>query len=489
MKTGPWTRKGLAALVAVAAALVFTPAVGAQATPTSSPRIINGADGAEGSYPYLVSLLQPGVYEKHGAFDAQFCAGTLTTPTTVVTAAHCMVDPRTGRFLAADDMIVGIGPDLNSPRLRVVPVAQVTVDPDYRPRLAENDVAVLVLGAPVTDVPVLAPVTPEEATTLTAVGAQVRVVGWGNTSTTTKQFPATFKVGTLIVFPDGACGSGQEFTVGGVVFKGFGSEKADAAFMVCAAGATSAGRIIDACQGDSGGPLIGGDGPAARLVGVVSWGNDCATSFPGVYTRVSAIRDFLQSMGAVPAPPAAPTQPPSLSVVPEPAALRIDFTPPSDAAEVSAYAATVVDPATGQSWNCFASPRKDGTGGCTVDGLVDGTSYEVTGIAGTPYGDSPAAVPVTAAPNPAAIAGRIVKVTALSNGRARFRVSPSLGAGLTVNTVNCRPVAGEGVRSGTISGATAIVRGLRPVRYVCVVHAENAAGASTSEPVRVTGRR
>lgn len=51
--------------------------------------------------------------------------------------------------------------------------------------------------------------------------------------------------------------------------------------MICA-GST----VADACQGDSGGPLI--DISNNILVGIVSWGEGCATDgFPGVYARIS----------------------------------------------------------------------------------------------------------------------------------------------------------------------------------------------------------
>ena len=55
---------------------------------------------------------------------------------------------------------------------------------------------------------------------------------------------------------------------------------------------------IDACTGDSGGPLVlrrsdekGGN----VLLGIISWGEDCGKKF-GVYTRVSAYREWIRSV-------------------------------------------------------------------------------------------------------------------------------------------------------------------------------------------------
>lgn len=58
--------------------------------------------------------------------------------------------------------------------------------------------------------------------------------------------------------------------------------------MLCA-GFTEGGR--DACWGDSGGALVN---DAGEVVGVVSWGIGCAQpGYPGVYARISHVRDFI----------------------------------------------------------------------------------------------------------------------------------------------------------------------------------------------------
>jgi secreted trypsin-like serine protease len=485
-------RRAARAVLGLVTSLVMLAAGGAAsahaAAPSMTPRVINGDPGSADQYPFLASLLLADRFAQDGAFDAQFCGGTLTTATTVVTAAHCVVDQKTGDQRAARAILVGFGSNLRDPALRIARVTQVVVSPDYARRTAINDVAVLTLAEPLADIPFLRPATPDEARALTAPGSPVRVAGWGNTSTSSKSFPEVFRVGRLVVFPDAACGDGEQFVLNGVTFNGFESRDADARVMVCAAGASDSGDVIDSCQGDSGGPLVAGEGAAARLVGIVSWGEACASRFPGVYTRIASEYDFLVASGAVPAVSPIPTTPPVLTVAARSGQLVVAFTAPADGSEVTAFAATVVDPVTGQSWNCFTSPSPDGgPATCAVDGLVNGTLYAVTGIAGNSIGNSPVAGPVQAAPSPLPVVGRIIKALPLGSGRVAFRLSASQpnGSALTSNRVICVPVAGGAARAGDATARRAVVSALRATRYSCVLRAENEFGAAQSAPIRV----
>jgi secreted trypsin-like serine protease len=484
--------------VIAAVSLLLVQTLPSFAAPSVAPRIINGTPGNPAEFPFLVALLNNDLLGPYGAFKAQFCAGTLTGPTTVVTAAHCVVNQDSGVVQQPAKISIGIGANLRDPGLRIIGVTQITVNPDYSRRASSNDVAILTLAQAVTDVASIAPLTPAEAPAYTAVGSLVRVAGWGNMSTTGEVFPDAFYVGDLVVFPDSTCGRGQPYLLNGVPFDGFTEAQADPVSMLCAGGVTPALLRVDSCQGDSGGPLIGGTGPGARLIGIVSWGNDCANTYPGVYTRVSAEYDFIKANtggGTVPPPPtsSAPIAAPIITVQAQSGAVRVSFVAAPDGTTVKAFAASVLDPVTGLIVNCFSQPRGDGGPAvCIATGLTNGIAYSVNAISGNNVGNSPVSAATVVTPHAVPTPGRIRKATALSGGRAVFKLTPTAdnGSPLLSHRVICLPIPSGPFRVARVSGATVTIDRLQAgTDYSCFVRARNALGPADSLPITVSARK
>ena len=316
----------------------------------------------------------------------------------------------------------------------------------------------------------------------------MRVAGWGNTSTSSKSFPDTFRVGRLVVFPDASCGQGEEFALNGVTFNGFDSGDADARVMVCAAGVTAAGTVIDSCQGDSGGPLIAGDGAAARLVGVVSWGEACASRFPGVYTRIASEYAFLLANGAVPPAGSVPSTAPALRVAARSGQLLVGFTAArrrlgrdrlrGDRRRSSDR--TVVELLHPAHLEWQARLLRGGRTRERHD--VRGHRNRRQCTRQLPGGRPGRGHAVVASGRGAHRQG-----AAPGLGRVAFRLTASLpnGSALTSNQVICVPVAGGAARAADATARRAIVTSLRPIRYSCVLRAVNEFGATESAPVRV----
>ena len=386
------------ALAIVTIAMVgLTSTISGHALP--QPKVVGGESVDSGEFDFVASLLDAKAFRKSGAFQAQFCAASLTTPTTLVTAAHCVVDQKTGEKFEADEILVGFGADLRSQRLRTIAVSDFVVHPGYKLKTSKRDIAVLYLEQPVPDIDPVPIPTGQRLEKDTRPGVTATVAGWGATTKAGKRFPAILRFGQVELFPDRSCGNGADYTVGGVTFSGFTKREADPESMLCAIGVSESGSVIDACQGDSGGPLVVTNESGPQLVGVVSWGDRCASDVPGVYAKVGSAADFLISAAALP-PSSAPMLAPTITLVDRSGTrvtVRISAQP--EDARISAFAASAVDTTTGLISTCTAVPVRGSTSAdCILNGVPQTSTIRVEAIAGNSAGNSPLSAPLVIEP-------------------------------------------------------------------------------------------
>jgi secreted trypsin-like serine protease len=265
-------------------------------------RIINGSEVSPSVYDQRWQFIVGLTY--YGA--GPICGGSLIDARTVVTAAHCIYDDQTGAVSAPESVPVLVGRrDLNSGLGQLVNVTQVVKHPSYPSSGGmRDDIAILHLATDV-NVNFITPVGPSE-TALWGGGAGKTldestgafIAGWGNTISGQNSQPSVLRAATIPIVSDQECGGWS----GG----GLGSEFAPTS-MICGSILDTDGvsgeqntNGVDTCQGDSGGPLIVGDNAGGyRLVGLTSWGYDCAGTSYGVYTRVDAYRDWINANRAV----------------------------------------------------------------------------------------------------------------------------------------------------------------------------------------------
>ena len=248
---------------------------------TVSPRIIGGSAVPNGNYPFMVALLdkrKPG-----GAFQQQFCGGTLIDKDSVLTAAHCLY--RRGVYDRGIELRVVVGRTVlnrNRGQLRSVPRPHRFIHPRYNGNEGGYvyDAAVINLERPVRGIkPIKLAIARQN--NLEKPGHILRAAGWG----VVRQRPGPFDV-----FPVRLHEASVPVVSDSRAKRAYQSLglKYSPSVMV-AAGKKGKG----VCFGDSGGPLF--DPGSRTQVGITSAGVGCATRIPGIYTEVNnaGIRNFI----------------------------------------------------------------------------------------------------------------------------------------------------------------------------------------------------
>ncbi|PVI04580.1 trypsin-domain-containing protein [Periconia macrospinosa] len=228
----------------------------------SSIQIVGGVNAAVGDFPFIVALSLGGLFQ---------CGGSLLDETTVLSAAHCV----TGESL--EGMFIRTG-SLNRDEGLFSNISAYTIHPQYDRDTSQNDVAILKLATPIAESSTIKYAKLAPANNDPAPGSILTVGGWGVSNTATSHRPTLLqKVDVPVVSREECRTKYQSYLV---------SEQ-----MFCA-GYAEGGK--DSCQSDSGGPIVDAD---KTVIGVVSWGFGCALpNYPGVYARVGALLDFINSV-------------------------------------------------------------------------------------------------------------------------------------------------------------------------------------------------
>ena len=244
--------------------------------PYQEGRVVNGSQSSPGSHPWAVQILLTRARTKI------FCAGTLLTNRFLVTAAHCFNRVRPADIILVLGNIRSDGSSSPSQELRRIDA--VYIREDFDEITYDNDIAVVSMDRSVKFTAFIRPLCLPEINEDYA-GSVGTIVGWGRLSHNGR-LPNTLQESRVPILSQQSCRHSSDHLAEEITEN-----------MVCAGYLDTA--ATDACQGDSGGPLILPSHSQKVLVGIVSWGIDCAKpGYPGVYTRVGTylhwIRDIVR---------------------------------------------------------------------------------------------------------------------------------------------------------------------------------------------------
>ncbi|XP_062558436.1 trypsin 3A1-like [Armigeres subalbatus] len=226
----------------------------------SSSRIVGGFPVSIEDVPYQVSL--------RNWAGSHMCGGSIISSRWILTAAHCA-------SASSSPMYTIMAGSTNRKEGTVFKLERIIPHPLYNGNTIDYDFSLIELKQDIefddTRSAIALPMQDEPL----KEGALCRVSGWGDTKNWSESTTLLRATDVPSVDQD-RCST---------AYGGFGGITPR---MLCA-GYWEGGK--DACQGDSGGPLASG----GKLVGVVSWGYGCAMEgYPGVYSRVAAVRDWIQ---------------------------------------------------------------------------------------------------------------------------------------------------------------------------------------------------
>ncbi|KAG8454493.1 hypothetical protein GDO86_000929 [Hymenochirus boettgeri] len=249
---------------------------GAQPALQKTNRIVGGTDAMKGEFPWQVSLREN---------NEHFCGATVIGEKWLVSAAHCFNDFQDPAVWVAYLATTSLsGSDSSTVKATIKNIIK---HPSYDPDTADYDVAVLELDSILKMNKYTQPVCLPASSHIFPVGKKCIISGWGYLKEDNLVKPEVLQKATVAIMDQSLCNS---------LYSNVVTER-----MLCAG--YLEGKI-DSCQGDSGGPLVCEE-PSGKffLAGIVSWGVGCAEARrPGVYVRVSKIKNWVLNVISKPVP-------------------------------------------------------------------------------------------------------------------------------------------------------------------------------------------
>jgi len=238
-------------------------------------KVVNGWPADQGEWPWIAALLNN---------DRQFCGGSLITSKHILTAAHCVA--HMSRY-DVDNLKVRLGDhNINVKGETVLfesKAARVVRHKEFSQQTLHKDVAIISLKDEVPPMSNVRPVCLAAQGGPLLVDQTATVVGWGSLRENGPQ-PDILQEVTVRIWDNKVC----KETYGPAAPGGIMDH------MLCAG---QKGK--DSCSGDSGGPMQIGSGDTWTQIGVVSWGIGCGKShYPGVYSRISELREWIDRITA-----------------------------------------------------------------------------------------------------------------------------------------------------------------------------------------------
>ncbi|XP_072572554.1 suppressor of tumorigenicity 14 protein homolog isoform X3 [Paramormyrops kingsleyae] len=244
--------------------------------PYKHNRIVGGQNADIGEWPWQVSL--------HFMTNGHVCGASILSKTWLLSAAHCF-QTTSPENLIPDNWRAysGLRTQYSEENVQMRNIKRIITHPEYNDMTNDYDIALLELNEPLLFTNTIYPICLPDSTHVFPAGLSCWVTGWGMLREGGNTAPILQKAEVKVI-NDTIC---DTVTEGQVTSR-----------MLCS-GFLAGG--VDACQGDSGGPLVCREESGKWFqAGIVSWGEGCARrNKPGVYTRVTKLRDWIREESGV----------------------------------------------------------------------------------------------------------------------------------------------------------------------------------------------